>query len=59
MKKKEKVNTVFILSLLILGVTLLIIGKTIFVNDKLFFIGVGLLSSAMAISVFETIKDKC
>ena len=55
---KEDIKTAYILTLFISGVITSILGKTLIKNELLFFSGLGLLSSSMAISIFETFKRK-
>lgn len=52
-KQLEKFNTIYVLFLFFVGIFLSIVSKTIFDNGHLFYAGLGMVSVALAISLFE------
>ncbi|MDO8508944.1 MAG: hypothetical protein Q7S27_04640 [Nanoarchaeota archaeon] len=55
---KQKIKEIFILTIFVLGLLLTLIGRTLYPNDTLFFSGIGIISSAMALSIMETLRKK-
>ncbi len=53
---KNEINGIFILILFISGIILAVLGHTLIINNTLVYMGIGLLSSGMAISLMELLK---